>query len=496
MKSIVAWGTLIIASISATQAELWMPSIFANGMVLQAEKPVPVWGEAEAGAEVTVEFAPSTGPGQAGQKKSAVADSSNHWKITLDPMPASSKPWNLIISSNRKSEINNRKFSDVLVGEVWILSGQSNMGRPLSSCDDGAAAAANADYPWLKIFKQWPNQGAANEPARDVTGGQWATCNPKQAAQLSGVGFFFARELQKALPPNTPIALINTQMGGTYTECWIDLQTLEKTPSARPYLEKAAKEIKPGESDPKSYWGDNNFRRPAALYNGKVAPLQPFAARGIIWYQGEGNSQQWLASGHAGTLTALIQSWRSGFEQPDLPFFIVQLPRFGAGKWSDWPAVRAAQAQVARELPGVELAVTIDLGEKEHIHPADKEPVGERLALLARAKIYGQDVECYGPVFQGLEIKKGAALVSFANSDGLHLKGSGGFEICGADGIFVPAHSEIMPNGTVKVSSPTVATPIAVRYAWFNWGDVSLFNGAGLPAAPFMSNTGRVGQNH
>jgi sialate O-acetylesterase len=465
---------LLVLLSFAARAELWMPSIFDDGMVLQCDKPVPVWGEADPGAEVTVEFA--------GRKKSATADFSNHWKITLDPMPASSDPRQMKVSSN--SNTPPLQYSDLLVGEVWILAGQSNMGWPLKNCDGGPGAAEVADYPWLKIFRQWPYQGACDEPARDVTGGQWLPCTPDQAAQLSGVGFFFARALHKSLPPDTPVALINTQMGGTYAECWIDFQTLENTPSARPYLDKAAREIRPGEVDPKGYWGENNFRRPAAMFNGKVAPLQPMAARGVVWYQGEGNSQQWLVPGYAGTLTALINSWRAGFEQPGLSFLIVQLPRFGTD--GDWPAVRAAQAQVAEILPGVELAVTIDLGQQEHIHPSDKEPVGERLSLLAQSAVYGQKVACRGPFFQGLEKSDGSLLLTFSNSEGLHLKGTTGFEICGEDGIFFEAVPEMM-NGAVKLSSPEVRAPAAARYGWSSWGDVSLFNGQGLPAAPFAT---------
>lgn len=375
MKQFV--GLLAVMCVS-TQAELWLPSIFGDGMVLQCDKPVPVWGEAEPGEEVTVQFA--------GQSKSGVASETGKWRVILDPMSVSSKPREMTICSS----IGNRQLAldNVLVGEVWILSGQSNMGWPLKNCDGGPEAAAQADYPWLKIFKQWPNQGACDEPARDVTGGQWVTCNPEHAAQLSGVGFFFARELQQSLPEDTPIALINTQMGGTYAECWINFQTLENTPSARPYLDKAAKEIKPGVSDPKGYWGENNFRRPAALFNGKVAPLQPMAARGVIWYQGEGNSQKWLAPGYAGTLTALIESWRDGFGDPALPFLVVQLPHYNYGPGNDWPAIREAQAQVAEAMDDVELIITIDCGRDDQIHPPDKQPVGERLAMKAVQSVY------------------------------------------------------------------------------------------------------------
>jgi len=469
-------GFLISCLLVSAQAELWMPSIFNDGMMLQSGKPVPVWGEADAGTEVTVEFD--------GQKKSVVASANGKWQVNLDPLPASSEPRNLTISSNSNTPI--LQYSNIQIGEIWILAGQSNMGWTLGQSKGGTEAAAQADYPWLRVFKQWPNQGACDEPARDVKGGQWTFCSPQTAAGFSGVGFFFARELQKTLTPGTPIALIDTQMGGTYAECWIDFQTLEKTPSAKPFLDKAASEIKSDVFDDKGYWGPNNFRRPAGLFNGKVAPLQPFAARGVIWYQGEGNSQKWLASGYAETLTALITSWRDGFAQPDLPFFIVQLPRYGAGAGNDWPAVRAAQAQVAKEIPQVELSVTIDLGEQASIHPIDKEPVGERLALLARAKVYSHNVACSGPVFQSLEKDGNSLIVHFKFADGLALNGAGGFELCGADGKFVPARPDIV-DGALKLSSPDVAEPFGARYAWFNWGEVSLFNGAGLPAAPFTT---------
>ena len=475
MKALIL---LLFVSLSA-QAEVWLPSIFADGMVLQADKPVMVWGEAEVGEEVSVEFA--------GQVKHARADASKHWQVQLDAIPVSADPRNLTVRSQRTGST--IQLAEVRVGEVWILAGQSNMGWPLANCTGGNEAAAQADFPWLKIFKQWPFQGACDEPARDVTGGQWVTCDPQQAKQLSGVGFFFARALQQSLPAGTPIALINTQMGGTYAECWIDRGTLENTPSSKPFLDKAAKEVQAGGSDPKGYWGENNFRRPSALFNGKVAPIQPMAARGVIWYQGEGNTQRWLAAGYAGTLTALINSWRAGFEQANLPFFIVQLPRYGAGAGNDWPSVRAAQAQVAQALPAVELAVTIDCGQQDQIHPSDKEPVGERLALLARANIYGETLVSSGPVYPQSMVRDGAMLIHFDASQGLQFKdGTGaGFEICGADQLFVAAQAEILPHGIVRVFSPEVPQPVAARYGWFNWGEVSLLNAAGLPAAPFST---------
>jgi sialate O-acetylesterase len=493
-RSVIA--LLLCSFLMTARAEFWMPSVFSDGMVLQHGKLVPVWGKADPGAEVTVEFA--------GQKKSAVASGSGKWLVHLDPMPASSEPRKMTVSSSignrdgvelgsanagQRSGNQESAIGNVLVGEVWILAGQSNMGWLLKQSAGGAEAAAQANYPWLRCFMQDSRKGVCDAPAEDVTAGRWVACTPETAGGVSGVGFFFARALGPHLD-GVPIALIITESGGTYTECWIDSKTLGKTPSARPYLEKAAKDMLAGASTNKSYyWGENNYRRPAGLFNGKVAPLQPFAVRGVLWYQGEGNSQNWLAAGHAETLTALITSWRSGFEQPDLPFLIVQLPRYGAGAGNDWPAVRAAQAQVAGQLSNVGMVVTIDCGEEKQIHPADKQPVGERLALLARAKAYGQDIPFSGPVFQSFTKAADIILVRFEFADGLFFKGgeAKGFEICGTDKKFVPAQAEILPGGVVKVSCPDVGYPVAVRYGWFNWGGVSLFNGAELPAAPFTT---------
>ena len=466
---------LTLVCSAPAQAGLWMPSVFKSGMVLQSGMPAPVWGEAPAGATVTVEFA--------GQKKKAVADAGGKWMMHLDSMKISSAPREMKISSSTGNH--QLSIADVLVGEVWILAGQSNMGWTLANSAGGAEAVQH-DYPWLRTFRQWPFQGACDEPARDVTGGQWAVCSAKEVGSLSGVGFFFARALHKSLPEGTPVALINTQMGGTYIESWIDRRTLEKTPAAKPYLEKAAAELSKKES---AFPGENNFRRPAALFNGKVAPVQPFAARGVIWYQGEGNSANWLADGYEETLTALITSWRAGWNRNDLPFLIVQLPRFTADQWSRWPEIRAAQAAVAGTLSNVELAVTIDCGFETEIHPPDKEPVGERLALLARAKIYGEKIPCSGPVFESAEIAGESIIVRFKDAGGLYFAGgtAKGFEICGADGVFIPAQAEIFETDSVRIFSPEILTPVRVRYGWFNWGEVSLYNKDGLPAAPFST---------
>jgi sialate O-acetylesterase len=475
---------MLLLFLNLAYCQLWMPSIFGSGMVLQGGRPVIVWGKANAGDEVTLRFAK--------QMIMTTADHEGRWKLVLDPMETESKGSVMNVLARSGSQSRALEFNDVLVGEVWVTAGQSNMGWPLSKCEGGEEAAANADYSWLHIFTQWPYQGACDEPAQDVKGGAWGVCTPENAAKLSGVGFFFARELQKRLTGNTPIALVNTAMGGTYAECWIDADTLKKTPSSQPFLNKASREIERGIPDAQGYWGEQNFRRPSALYNGKVAPIQPFAVAGVLWYQGEGNSQKWLSGGYEQTLTALIKSWRIGWKRDDLPLFIVQLPRFDAGEGNDWPAVRAAQSAVAGRLENVELAVTIDLGSKDQIHPPDKEPVGRRLALLAAEKVYGKKVSSKSVMFRSLRIEGHCVVVCFDNADGLHFKDdkAKGFEICGDDGVFVPAFAEIVAGG-VRVSSERVRFPAAVRYGWFNWGEANLCNADAMPTAPFSTAVDR-----
>jgi sialate O-acetylesterase len=475
---------LLLLSIHPATAGLWMPSIFGPGMVLQADKTVPVWGEAGAGNEVTVQFAE--------QHKVTAADASGRWKVVLDPMPVSNQTRSLTVTTTGDSAAS-LQFADVLVGEVWIVAGQSNMFLPLKIITGGSKAAQTADYPWLRIFSQARLEGASDEPARDVTNGAWAVCNPTTAREMSAVGFHFARMLRTKIP-DTPIAIIQTPTGATWASCWVDRDTLEKTPAAAfslQYAQDALSRPAAAGIERKGPLGPSNYRRPAALFNGKVAPLQPLAVRGIIWYQGESDARPGFKEGYAGTLRALIESWRRGFGNAALPFLVVQLPRWEPKQpEDDWPSIRAAQAQVAREMPGVELAVMIDLGEQKEIHPNDKQPVGERLALLASAKVYGQSTACSGPVLAKAVRQDSAAILHFDKGRGLHfVNGTAkGFEIAGADGNFVPAQAEILSDGTIKVFHPGTTQPTAVRYAWFNWGDVSLYNADDLPAAPFAAD--------
>jgi sialate O-acetylesterase len=478
VKLIVA--LLFLSPLCSAHAELWMPSIFASGMVLQADKPIALWGEAEPGSKVTVDFA--------GQKKTSVADASKRWKVVLDPMPVSNEARTLSATSVGPSATT-LQFTGVLVGEVWILAGQSNMVVPLKIVTGGPKDAQTADYPWLHVFTQARFEGASDKPAHDVRNGAWSECSPAVAREMSGVGFYFATALHSQLP-NTPIALIHTATGATFAECWMDTETLLETPATsffRKWSEEALAQAPTNPND-KSPLGPMNYRRPSALFNGKIAPLQPLAVRGVVWYQGEGNAKPEFREGYSQTLQRLIESWRRSFADPKLPFLIVQLPRWEPiNPLDSWPTIRAAQAQVARQVPGVELAVMIDLGKVDNIHPPDKAPIGRRLASLAAAKVYGKNIPYSGPVLKKAERQEQNVLLYFEFGQGLSFRGgeAKGFELAETDGKFAPAQAEILKDGTIRVFSVGIPQPTAVRYGWFNWGEVSLYNADKLPAAPF-----------
>jgi sialate O-acetylesterase len=480
-KQLQRLAALIALVGTMAKADIRTPSILSANMVLQRERPVPVWGWAEPGERITVEFA-----GQ--QKEATAAAEDGRWRISLDPLAASVEPRAMTICGDRSDRP--VQYDNILVGEVWVLAGQSNMGWPLGKSAGAAAARERANYPWLRVFSQWPNQGASDTPAPDVKGGRWSVCSPANAESISGVGFFFAESLYPDL--RVPIALVNTAMGGTWIESWIDPPTLQTLPGARPYLEQIALargEVEAGKKTlEQSMLGAYAFRRPGALYFGKVTPLQPFALRGVLWYQGEGNANPRMAPYYRDMLSALIARWRSDWSQGEFPFLIVQLPGYGDNILaSGWPLLREMQLKVSREIPNTGLVVTIDTGERDTIHPAEKQPVGARAARLARALVYGAAIEGTGPQLEGHEIQ-GAAMTLRFSRVGSGLKCGGqtlqGFEIAGATRRFVTARARITAADIVSVWSPEVPQPVAVRYAWKAFPECNLLGGDALPASP------------
>jgi len=494
----------------ARTAELFLPSIFSDHMVLQRDRALPVWGWASPGEQVTVEFA--------GHRVSATSEASGRWELALPPLDATSEGRPLCI---RASGGGSRSFREVVVGEVWILAGQSNMAWSVGQSAGADPAAARATYPWLRWFNQLPHEGAADAPARDTKGGRWQPVSPKIARQVSAAGFYFAEALWAARE-GVPIGLVNASMGGTSIETWIDRDALEALPAAQPGLnfyrqalvrydqlmvewtqakteweQKAQNARAAGQALPpqdeflrNGPLGPHHFRRPSALFNGKVAPLQPFAARGVIWYQGEGNAGSPHAARNYGPLlSTLIERWRAGWRDPDLFFLIVQLPGFDhPNRAADWPTLREQQAAVVATTPRSALVVTIDIGDKCDIHPTRKQPVGERLALLARRHVYGEvNVVAEGPRLIHVESAGPDLRLRFSATGTLSTANGAppqAIEWVGPDGTARPLSDATLDGAEIVAPLPT-AGPFVLRHAWTNWPTSNLRDASGLPLAPF-----------
>ena len=507
MRNIPLAVALLVSSIVAVPsnlvADVKLATIFSNHMVLQRDKPVPIWGWADAGSKVTVSFAD--------QVKTATTDDAGKWMVKLDPLKASEKPATLRVGSDRQDGL--LKVTDVLVGEVWLGSGQSNMAMTVSRALSFENEKANADFPKIRMFKE--SSGGADQPATDAKG-TWTVCTPDDVGGFSATLYFFGRELHRKL--GVPVGLINSSVGGTPIESWIAAEaqaaTTELQESHAAAVEayesfdyakaeaqyevalaqwktraaKAKAASKPTPRRPQSL-AERHKRRsgPGGLFNGKIAPLIPFAIRGAVWYQGEANSQPGKGNLYQYQLPLLVQDWRERWGE-DFPFAWVQLPNFErAGE--GWMLVREGMLKTLR-LPKTGMAITIDIGEANDIHPRNKQDVGRRLAFWALGDVYNFDVVTSGPIPKSHKIKDGQVTIQFDHAkDGLIAEGGElkGFVIAGADGEWQPATAKI--NGvTVVVSHPEVSNPVAVRYAWKANPEVNLTNAAGLPASPFRTD--------
>lgn len=484
-------------------------SLFTDHMVLQQGMPVPVWGGASAGEKITVELGDRA-------KAETVAGSDGRWMVVMPPLKVSCEPAELVICGE-----NEIRIRDVLVGEVWIGSGQSNMQMPVRETLDASVAqdASSGRFSRLRFFRvPWTS---ADEPLPD-TQSSWQTATPGTVADFSAVLFFFGRALREAMP-DTPIGLINASVGATNAHAWIPQSVFEKAPELEPLRQwyRGQLELLP-QKDPaydrelKAYeaqettlkqagqpparvpeppMGPRSKRRPASLYNGMVAPLVPYAIQGVLWYQGENNASVEWTGYYADLMTSLIVGWRADWaraagatEKRNFPFYIAQLPNFP--NTNDWPLVREQQLKVIGQTPGTDLVVLIDCGDPNTIHPANKTPVGQRLALLARTHTYGEKLIANGPMMKSVAFMEGKAVVEFEcedlrRRDGQPLRH---FEIAGSDRLFHPAQAEIKGR-TIVVRSPDVSKPVAVRYAWSNDPEnINLINSVGLPASPFRSD--------
>ena len=467
---IVCYSLLSIANVT-------LPRIFGSSMVLQRNKPIAIWGWADAGEKITVQFNK--------QVKKTKAGKDGSWKIELN-QEAAGGPYQLIVAGK-----NTITFEDVLVGEVWICSGQSNMEWSVKNSDSAKREIRESDYPTIRHIKV-PRTIAAT-PAKDITGGVWQKADSTTTGDFTAVGYFFARKLFKEL--NVPIGLINTSWGGTMVETWTSREAFEKTEefkdlfSTVPFADIQASADKAGKPvSPNAY--------PTLLFNGMINPLIPFSIQGAIWYQGETNAGR--AFQYRKAFPLMIQDWRQRFGQGDFPFYFVQLASFNASngtsaKGSGWAELREAQ-MATLSLPNTGMAVTMDIGESKDIHPRNKQDVGARLAAIALNNIYGVKMEFSGPLYQSSITDGNKIVVSFAHANnGLVIKDKygylKGFEVAGADKKFYYAKADVK-NNQVIVYSDSVASPVAVRYGWADdMPEVNLYNKDGFPASPFRTDT-------
>lgn len=488
-----------LLSCGRVTADVTLPNIFGDSMVIQRDQANRIWGRAAAGESVAVEIAD--------QSHQTTADENGNWQVTLTPLGLG-EPLELVIRGN-----NEIRIKDVLVGEVWVCSGQSNMQLPVSETSDAAVHALAARTPQIRAIN-FPQIGS-QEPiwTHDRA---WTVCSPETVGGFSAVGYYFAQQLHQTL--GVPIGLINNAWGGSACEPWINRDVLRATESMAPLMSRwemleakyetlAAKTDRTAEEEQQF----NNLRdqmtgnnRPGNIYNGVLKSHLGYGIRGVIWYQGESNASR--AYQYRELFPLMIRNWRDEWGQGDFPFYWVQLADFRGEREtpvdSDWAELREAQTMTMDRLPNTGQTVIIDIGEGRDIHPRNKHTVGIRLARWALAKDYGFDIAHRSPEFKGLTIEENRAILAFDHV------GRGwrpfdvpepiGFTIAGEDRKFYNATAKILPDGRIEVSSENVATPVAVRYAWADNPICNLYNNDDLPVTPFRSDSwpGITANNH
>ncbi|HEX2854370.1 MAG TPA: sialate O-acetylesterase [Opitutaceae bacterium] len=487
----------------AARADVTLAPIFSHSVVLQSDKTVPIWGRAAPGEVVVVSFR--------GQSVRTSAGADGRWIAYLQPMSASADPATLDVVGRNLVTI-----YDVLVGEVWIASGQSNMDWPVNLVRGAAKEMVAANFPFIRHVRIEPTAGPTATDMVKTSG--WQRTTPETVGGFAAVPFFFARHVHRRI--GVPIGIISASWGGTDIEAWMSddarrwttvtdklvarweqakrewpPERVARYPADMETWQKAEAHAKATKTKNPLPWPkppaiDTSPARPGGPYNGMIAPLQPCAMRGFLWYQGESNVAH--ADEYGELFVNLIRTWRTSWRQNDLPFFFVQLPNYADAdaNGTSWALMREAQAK-ALALPSTGMAVTIDIGESDNLHPTDKQEVGRRLALIALSKIYDIPTDWSGPQFTSTTREGGTMRVKFQHATTGLIARDGevqSLEIAGADKVFHPAISRI-EGDILIVSSPQVPEPVAVRYAWKNAPKVNLFNRAGLPAVPFRTDT-------
>ncbi len=495
--------TCILAAAALTaQADIKLPTLFTEHMVLQQSKPLQFWGWADKDESVTVELN--------GVRATVTPGLSGRWQATL-PATSAGGPYKLQFRGR-----NTVTYSDVMVGEVWICSGQSNMEWPLSRSFQPTNDILSSENPMIRLFTV--PKLKAETFASDVKS-SWQLCGPATVTNFSAVGYYFGRDLQKAR--GVAIGLIHTSWGGSPAEVWMREEVLTSNPRYKTEIfdaftgqkeryqtalaawEKDSATAK-AESKPFTRPRPNIGWRPTELYNGMIAPLIPYGIAGAIWYQGESNAGR--AEQYRSLYVDMIRNWRADFGQGDFTFLGVQLAPFDSNRRrsiaeitatpgeSAWAELREAQSLSTTAIPNVGLAVITDVGDKDDIHPTKKEPVGARLALAARKIAYKEAITHSGPTYKAMKARGGKVELTFDNvGKGLEVRGdkATGFAICGENRKWFWADVQLaggLTKNRLIVSSPQVPNPVAVRFGWSEYPVVNLWNKDGLPASPFRTD--------
>lgn len=491
VRGAIAAAALLVAG--PLQAEVKLPNIFGDHMVLQQGQKNRVWGVAEPNEAVTVTIE------RQGEKQAhkATAGADGKWQVTLDAL-ALGGPLEMTVQGK-----NTVKFSDVLVGEVWICSGQSNMQWSVNASNDPDLERAAANFPQVRMVNV-PQVGT-QEPQWNFNG-KWQVCTPETVGNFSAVGYFFGRQLHQTL--KVPVGLINNAWGGSACEAWVRRDLLAADAKYKPLLDRwSGMEATFNELSAKTDLNEDQKKqlgglrgqmggnsRPGNIYNGVLKSHLGYGIRGAIWYQGESNAGR--AYQYRDLFPLMIDSWRKEWGQGDFPFYWVQLADFMAEKPepsdSSWAELREAQTMTMSRLPNTGEAVIIDIGEGKDIHPKNKVDVGRRLARWALAKDYGVKIPFHSPQYKSMEKQGNKMVLTFEHLDGgwrpFDVNEPRGFAIAGADKKFVWASAKVLQDGRVEVSSDKVAEPASVRYAWADNPVCNMYNGAGLPLTPFRTD--------
>jgi sialate O-acetylesterase len=476
-------------------AQINLPKVLASHMVVQRDRPVHVWGSASAGEQITVTFR--------GGSRTTMTDRLGRWSLYLAP-GAAGGPFQLRVQGS-SAVSQPLVLDDVLVGDVWLASGQSNMEfemRKAATAVEDLPHASNTNIRLLIVKKR-----AADYAEDDIDSDGWTVSTPETAKDFSAVAWYFAREISQR--EHVPVGVIDSTWGGTVAESWIRLTALGEDASLAPLFtsrgkmtdqqatalleqkdeERQIEEARAqGKAVSQARWHPQlNSWGPGMLWNGMIAPLTPFPIRGVIWYQGESNSALERAPLYNHIFRTLIEDWRHEWGVGGFPFLYVQISNYRSTPAEDWAELREQQLKTL-EMRNTAMAVTIDIGNPIDVHPTNKLDVGLRLARAARAISYGEQVEYNGPMYRQATPEGASIRAWFDHANGLTAKGGEvtGFEVAGADGIFSPASARI-DGETIVVSSPSVSQPAYVRYGWANSPECNLFNGEGLPASPFTS---------